>query len=43
MYKFLTFNQQRSELLYDFEESGNSRRLELTNEKTKKVTFVWIC
>ena len=39
MYKFLTSNQQTSQLMYGFEESQATRRQELTNNKTEKGTF----
>ena len=39
MYKLLTSTQQTSQLMYGFEESENTRRLELTNHKTEKGTF----
>ena len=39
MYKLLTSNKQTSQLMYGFEESENTRRLELTNHKTEKGTF----
>ena len=39
MYKLLTSNQQTSQLMYGFEESQATRRLELTNHKTEKGTF----
>ena len=40
MYKLLTSNQQTSQLIYGFEDSENTRRLELTNHKTEKGTFL---
>ena len=39
MNKLLTSTQYTSELLYGFEESQATRRLELTNNKTEKRTF----
>ena len=39
MYKLLTSTQQTSQLMYGFEESKATRRLELTNHKTSKGTF----
>ena len=39
MYKLWTSNQQTSQLMYGFEESENTRRLDLTNHKTEKGTF----
>ena len=39
MYKFLTSNQQTSQLMYGFEESQATRRQELTNNKTEKGTY----
>ena len=39
MYKFLTRNQQTSQLMYGFEESQATRRQELTNSKTEKGAF----
>ena len=39
MYKLLTSNQQTSQLMYGFEESENTKQLELTNHKTEKGTF----
>ena len=39
MYKLLTSNQQTSQLMYGFEESQATRRLELTTNKTEKGTF----
>ena len=39
MYKFLTRNQQTSQLMYGFEESIAIRRRGLTNHKTEKGTF----
>ena len=39
-YKFVTSNQQTSQLMYGFEESKNTWRLELTNRKTEKGTFL---
>ena len=39
MYKFLTSNPQTYELLFEFEESENTRRQELTNKKTGKGIF----
>ena len=39
MYKFLTSQQQTSQLMYGFEESIAIRRQELTNHKTEKRTF----
>ena len=40
MNKLLTSTQYTSELLYGFEESQATRRLELTNNKTEKGTFL---
>ena len=37
--KLLTSGQQTSELMYGFEESQATRRLELTSNKTEKETF----
>ena len=39
MYKLLTSQEQTSQLMYGFEESVPTRRLELTNHKTEKGTF----
>ena len=39
MWKLLTSTQGTSELMYGFEESEATRRLELTNNKTEKGTF----
>ena len=39
IYKCSTSNQHPNELIYGFEESGNTRREELTNNKTEKETF----
>ena len=39
MNKLLTSTRNTSELLYGFEESQATRRLELTNNKTEKGTF----
>ena len=39
MYKLLSSTQQTSELMYGFEESDATRRLELTTNKTAKGTF----
>ena len=39
MHKLLTSNQQTSQLMYGFEESQATRRLELTTNKTEKATF----
>ena len=39
MNKLLTSGQQTSELMYGFEESQATRRLELTTNKTEKGTF----
>ena len=39
MHKLLTSNQQTSQLMYGFEESQATRRLELTTNKTEKGTF----
>ena len=39
MYKLFTSNQQTSQLIYAFEESENTRRLEITNHKTEKGNF----
>ena len=39
MHELLTSNQQTSQLMYGFEESQATRRLELTNHKTEKGTF----
>ena len=37
--KHLTSQQQTSEMVYGFEESAATRRLDLTNHKTSKRTF----
>ena len=39
MYRFLTSNPQTSELLYEFEESENTRRQELTNKKKQEKEY----
>ena len=39
VYKLLTSKQQKSRLMYEFEESIAIRRQELTNHKTEKGTF----
>ena len=39
MYKFLTSTQQTSQLMYGFEESEATRRLELTKYKKSKGTY----
>ena len=41
--KLLTSGQQTSELMYGFEESQATRRLELTTYKTEKGTFFILC
>ena len=51
MNKLLTGGQQTSELLYGFDESQETRRLELTTNKTKRNIlcehqancFNWVC
>ena len=40
MYQLLTSNQQTSQLMYGFEESQATKRLELTTNKTEKGTFL---
>ena len=39
MYQLLTSTQQTSQLMYGFDESENTRRLEIPNHKTEKGTF----
>ena len=39
MYRLLTSNQQTSQLMYEFEESENTRRSESLHHKTEKGTF----
>ena len=39
MYKLLTSTQQASQLMYEFGESEDPRRLEQTNNKEEKGTY----
>ena len=39
LHKLLTSNQQPSQSMYGFEESENTKRLELTNHKEEKGIF----